>query len=146
MGLPIESRRFKKVWKRKSARRKEPFLKRFFLLAFPSLLSSPSLFFPLLTPRFSLLAPPFRRSCPGGAAGRAGKSERPDILHGVFDPVVLRGGPEIPFELPGKVARAAESAFGGEFFEEKIRCRQHLFGQLEAALRQTGPDGNSACV
>ncbi|UKI30126.1 MAG: transposase [Lentisphaeria bacterium] len=33
MGLPIESRRFKKVWKRKSARRKEPFLKRFFLLA-----------------------------------------------------------------------------------------------------------------
>ena len=45
-----------------------------------------------------------------------------------------------------EITGAVESAFGGEFFEEKIRCRQHLFGQLEAALRQTGPDGNSACV
>ncbi len=33
IGPPIEAMLFKKVWKRKSARRKEPFLKRFFLLA-----------------------------------------------------------------------------------------------------------------
>ena len=73
MGLPIESRRFKKVWKRKSARRKEPFLKRFFLLAFPSLLSSPLLpssHSPFFSPRSSIS--PVMSGRGGGACRKIG--------------------------------------------------------------------------
>ena len=59
---PAAGRHLKKVWKKKSARRKEPFLKRFFLLAELSSIKTsegPKLFHePLRVKRFFLLAEP----------------------------------------------------------------------------------------